>query len=196
MFWKAVRPLLAEETDALEQFDQVGRGFAEAMQKQVQKMWATKLGLTEFNPELFKKLMQLMIDSEVDYTILFRELSHIPGDVLALKKSFYGKTSQQLDEQWQSWLKSWRDLVINDGNLAEISTNMKQTNPKYTWREWLIVPAYQQAMQDDYTLVKELQAVFSSPYDEQSQEIEDKYYRLRPSAFSDVGGVSHYSCSS
>lgn len=196
MFWKAVRPLLAEDTDALEQFDQVGRGFAEAMQKQIQKMWATKLGLTEFNPELFKKLMQLMTDSEVDYTIFFRELSKIPGDVSPLKKSFYGETSQQLDEQWQSWLKSWRDLVINDGNLAEISTNMKQTNPKYTWREWLIVPAYQQAMQGDYTLVKELQAVFSSPYDEQSQEIEDKYYRLRPSAFSDVGGVSHYSCSS
>ena len=112
-----------------------------------------------------------------------------------MKKSFYGKTSQQ-DEQWQSWLKSWRDLVINDGNLAEISTKMKQTNPKYTWREWSIVPAYQQAMQGDYTLVKELQAVFSYPYDEQSQEVEDKYYRLRPSAFSDVGGVSHYSCSS
>ena len=113
-----------------------------------------------------------------------------------MKKSFYGQTSQQLDEQWQSWLKSWRDLVINNGNLAEISTNMKQTNPKYTWREWLIVPAYQQAMQGDYTLVKELQAVFSHPYDEQSQEIEDKYYRLRPKAFFDAGGVSHYSCSS
>ena len=165
------------------------------MQKQIQKMWATKLGLTEFNPELFKKLMQLMTHSDVDYTIFFRELSHIPDDVSALKKSFYGKTSQQFDDQWQSWLKSWRDL-INDGNLAEISTKMKQTNPKYTWREWLIVPAYQKAMQGDYTLVKELQEVLSHPYDEQSQEVEDKYYRLRPSAFSDVGGVSHYSCSS
>ena len=200
MFWKAVRPLLAEDTDALEQFDQVRRGFAEAMQKQIQKMWAAKLGLTEFNPELFKQLMQLMTHSAVDYTIFFRELSHIPDDVSALKKSFYGKPSQQLDDQldkqWNSWLKSWHDLVINEGNLAEISTKMKQTNPKYAWREWLIVPAYQQAMQGDYTLVKELQAVLSYPYDEQSQEVEDKYYRLKPKAFSNVGGVSHYSCSS
>ncbi|MEL6496059.1 MAG: protein adenylyltransferase SelO family protein [Cyanobacteria bacterium J06623_7] len=196
MFWKAVRPLLAEDNKALEQFDLVGRGFSEAMQKQIQNMWTTKLGLTEFNPELFKELMQLMTDSKVDYTIFFRELSHIPNDVEPLKKSFYGKTSQQFDEQWQSWLESWRNLVINDGNLAEISTKMKQTNPKYTWREWLIVPAYQQAMEGDYTLIKELQAVFSYPYDEQSQDIEDKYYRLRPRAFSDVGGVSHYSCSS
>ena len=90
------------------------------------------------------------------------------------------KRHNNFDDQWQFWLKSWRGLVINDGNLAEISTNMKQTNPKYTWREWLVVPAYQQAMLGDYTFVKELQAVFSYPYDEQSQEIEDKYYRLRP----------------
>ncbi|MEL6334460.1 MAG: hypothetical protein AAFQ76_17940, partial [Cyanobacteria bacterium J06626_26] len=127
--------------------------------------------------------------------IFFRELSHIPDDVSALKKGFYGKTSQQREEQWQFWLKSWHDLIDGD-NLGEISTKMKQTNPKYAWREWLIVPAYQQAMQGDYRLVKELQAVFSYPYDEQSQDVEDKYYRLRPSAFSDVGGVSHYSCSS
>ncbi|EDX83396.1 Uncharacterized ACR, YdiU/UPF0061 family [Synechococcus sp. PCC 7335] len=195
MFWQSVRPLL-EDAEALEQFDQVRRGFAEAMQQQFQKIWAAKLGLTEFNPELFKKLMQLMTQSEVDYTIFFRELSHIPDDISALKKSFYGKPLQQLEEQWQSWLKSWRDLVINDGNLAEISAKMKQTNPKYAWREWLIVPAYQQAMQGDYTFVKELQEVLSYPYDEQSQEVEDKYYRLQPKAFSNVGGVSHYSCSS
>ena len=196
MFWTAVRPLLAEDTEALEHFDQVRHGFAEEMQKQIQKMWAAKLGLTEYNPKLLKRLMQLMTHSEVDYTIFFRELSHIPEDVSALKKSFYVKTSQQLDEQWQAWLKSWRDLVIKDGNLAEISASMKQTNPKYTWREWLIVPAYQKAMQGDYTLVRELQEVLSYPYDEQSQEVEDKYYRLKPRAFFNVGGVSHYSCSS
>ena len=196
MFWAAVRPLLEEDTEALKHFDQVRRGFAEEMQKQLQKMWAAKLGLTGYNPELFKTLMQLLTYSEVDYTIFFRELSHMPVDVSGLKKSFYGKTSQELDKQWQSWLNSWRDLVLKDGNLAEISANMKTTNPKYTWREWLIVPAYQQAMQGDYTLVKELQEVLSYPYDEQSQEVEDKYYRLKPKAFFNVGGVSHYSCSS
>ncbi|MEL6605576.1 MAG: protein adenylyltransferase SelO family protein [Cyanobacteria bacterium J06614_10] len=200
MFWQSVRPLLADNAEALEQFDQVRHGFAEAMQQQFQKTWAAKLGLTEFNLELFKKLMQLMTDSGVDYTIFFRELSHMPDDISTLKKSFYGKTSQQLnaqlDKQWKSWLNSWRDLVNKDGNIAEISAKMKQTNPKYAWREWLIVPAYQQAMQGDYTLVKELQEVLSKPYDEQSQAVEDKYYRLKPEAFFNAGGVSHYSCSS
>jgi len=196
MFWTAVRPLLAKDTNALEQLDQIRHGFAEEMQKQIQKMWATKLGLTDYHPKLVQGLMQLLTKSEVDYTIFFRELSHVPENVSALKKSFYSKTSQQLDKELQSWLKRWHDLVIKGGNLAEISAKMKQINPKYAWREWLIVPAYQQAMQGDYTLVRELQEVLSSPYDEQSQRVEDKYYRLKPEVFFNVGGVSHYSCSS
>jgi uncharacterized protein YdiU (UPF0061 family) len=196
MFWTAVRPLLAKDTQALEQLDQIRHGFAEAMQKQIQKMWAAKLGLTDYHPKLVQGLLQLLTRSEVDYTIFFRELSHVPENVSALKKSFYSKASQQLDEEWQSWLKNWHDLVIKGGNLAEISAKMKQINPKYAWREWLIVPAYQQAMQGDYTLVRELQEVLSAPYDEQSQSVEDKYYRLKPEAFFNVGGVSHYSCSS
>lgn len=196
MFWTAVRPLLAEDTEPLEHFDHVCQGFAEEMQNQIQKMWAAKLGLPEYNQEVAQQLLQLMAHTGVDYTIFFRELSHLPEDVSALKKSFYFDTSEELDDQWQAWLKSWRHLTVKDGNISEISAKMKQTNPKYTWREWLIVHAYQQAMQGDYTLVRELQKVLSSPYDEQSPEIEEKYYRLRPQALFNVGGVSHYSCSS
>ena len=196
MFWTAVRPLLAKNAEALEQLDQIRHGFSEAMQKQIQNMWAAKLGLADYHPNLVQELMQLLTKSEVDYTIFFRELSHVPENVSALKKSFYSKTSQELDEEWQAWLKNWRDLVTKGGSLTEISAKMKQVNPKYAWREWLIVPAYQQAMQGDYTLVRELQEVLSSPYDEQSQKVEDKYYRLKPETFFNVGGVSHYSCSS
>ena len=73
---------------------------------------------------------------------------------------------------------------------------MKRVNPKYTWREWLVVPAYKQAEKGDFTLIRELQKVLSAPYEEQSDNIEASYYRLRPSEYFDAGGVSHYSCSS
>ncbi len=197
MFWGAIRPLLADDADALEQLDQVRRDFTDVMKNQIQTIWAAKLGLAEFNPELFSQLITLMERSEVDFTIFFRELSSIPEDISALKKSFYVQTSQELDEHWQTWLTRWRALVLEQGNeLAEVSAKMKQTNPKYAWREWLVAPAYQQAMDGDYTLVRELQEVFSQPYDEQSSEVEEKYYRLRPKEFFNAGGVSHYSCSS
>ena len=73
---------------------------------------------------------------------------------------------------------------------------MKLVNPKYTWREWLIVPAYQRAQQGDYTLIRELQKVLSHPYDEQAKDVEEHYYRLKPDAYFNAGGISHYSCSS
>jgi uncharacterized protein YdiU (UPF0061 family) len=63
-------------------------------------------------------------------------------------------------------------------------------------REWFLVPAYQQATAGDYTLIRELQEVMTHPYDEQSSEIEEKYYREKPAHFFDIAGVSHISCSS
>ena len=46
------------------------------------------------------------------------------------------------------------------------------------------------------TLVRELQEVMTQPYAEQSKDVEEKYYRLKPSEFFEVGGLSYYSCSS
>ena len=194
MFWQALRPLLGENSQALQQYDEVRRGFADTMKTHIQDMWAQKLGLTAFQPALFSELIKLMERAEVDYTIFFRELSFIPQDIAALKKSFYVETSQALDAQWQAWLERWHAAL--SGDVAEIAKQMQQTNPKYTWREWLVVPAYEQAMQGDYRLIQELQQVLSAPYAEQSQDIEAKYYRLKPKAFFNAGGVSHYSCSS
>ncbi len=73
---------------------------------------------------------------------------------------------------------------------------MKSINPKYTWREWLIAPAYKKAEQGDYSLIKELQALFSNPYEKQASGMESKYDRLKPKEFFNAGGISHYSCSS
>ena len=36
----------------------------------------------------------------------------------------------------------------------------------------------------------------TQPYAEQSKEVEEKYYRLKPSEAHGLGGVSHMSCSS
>jgi uncharacterized protein YdiU (UPF0061 family) len=73
---------------------------------------------------------------------------------------------------------------------------MKLVNPKYTMREWFVVPAYQQAAEENYSLVRELQVVMTQPYTEQSEDMEGKYYRLKPVEFFDVAGLSYVSCSS
>tara|TARA_B100000965_G_scaffold74263_1_gene58640 strand:- start:7509 stop:9203 length:1695 start_codon:yes stop_codon:yes gene_type:complete len=196
MFCSSLRPLLIDNAEELRTLDEICDGFTTTMNQEMENMWAKKLGLTSYDESLVNEMLQLMIHSKVDYTIFFRKLSNIPEQLAEIKDSFYRASSEQIDAKWISWLQRWRNQITNRGNQSEISSEMKRINPKYTWREWLIAPAYEKAEKGDYSLIKELQAVLANPYDEQSLEIEKKYYRLKPNKFFNAGGVSHYSCSS
>ncbi|MCT0206503.1 YdiU family protein [Synechococcus sp. CS-1332] len=196
MFWSALRPLLEGNTEALERLDQIRDGFAEAMGQELEAMWASKLGLIRYDAELVQELLQLMVASKADYTIFFRRLSAIPEQVSALQESFYLPSSEELDTQWTSWLQRWRARLTEGGDLKAPSEAMQRVNPRVTWREWLIAPAYKQAAQGDVSLVRELQEVFSHPYDALPAELAATYDRLKPREFFNAGGVSHYSCSS
>jgi hypothetical protein len=44
--------------------------------------------------------------------------------------------------------------------------------------------------------VRELQEVMAQQYAEQTIDVEEKYYRLKPLEFFENGGLSHYSGSS
>ncbi|MBN2249385.1 MAG: YdiU family protein, partial [Campylobacterales bacterium] len=208
MFCLALKPLLESNEDALDQLDEIREGFPQVMQGQMIKMWASKLGLETFNASLFNALVTLMIETSVDYTIFFRELSTVPEDISVLTKSFYGDSrfNEKILKRWSEWLEQWRSLIQHSNPVdinatspesrEKLSKQMKASNPKYTLREWFLVPAYQQAANGDYTRIKELQEVMTNPYKEQSKAIEEKYYREKPSEFFDIAGISHVSCSS
>ena len=196
MFWAAIRLLLEGDSSALSRLDQIREGFAQAMQREIEAMWANKLGLTAYDAELVNELLQLLGRSKADYTIFFRRLSAIPEDLSTLKESFYIPSSEQLDGQWTHWLQRWRARLTSSGEPLVTSAAMKRVNPAITWREWLIAPAYEQAAQGDTNLIQDLQTTFSHPYDEPSAEVAATYDRLRPREFFNAGGVSHYSCSS
>lgn len=217
MFCKALQPLLKADKRYLSELEEVRQGFADVIQTQLEKMWAAKLGLEGYNEALVSELISLMTFTTVDYTIFFRELSQLPDNVEPLKKSFYGElnasendtksatsNAQDIEQHWSTWLDKWQMLLgISDKNNSNptrsretISSQMKRVNPKYILREWQLVAAYKQAAEGEYTLLHELQDVITQPYAEQSKEIEKKYYRLMPQEMSDIGGVSHYSCSS
>jgi uncharacterized protein YdiU (UPF0061 family) len=211
MFCKALQPLLTSHQDYLPQLDEIRSGFSSVMQVQMEKMWAAKLGLATFHPTLFSELEKLMMQTPVDYSIFFRELSMLPDDIGPLEKSFYKnptytKDPEEMHKRWSRWLTKWKSLIgtasTTEANAPEprsreeISRQMKLVNPKYSLREWFAVPAYQQAAAGNYSLVRELQEVMTQPYAEQSKDVEEKYYKLKPPEFFEVGGLSHYSCSS
>ena len=158
-------------------------------------MWANKLGLEHYNETLINEFFNLMVISKADYTILYRKLSDIPDNLDSLKGSFYLPISDELNIRWEVWLKNWQSILKNEVDFKAKSASMKTINPVYTWREWIIVPAYEEAEKGNYTKIRELQDVFSNPYIEQSSEIDQKYNRLKPSQYFNYGGVSHYSLS-
>ena len=208
MFCLALKPLLESSQNALSQLDEIKNGFPQVMQEEMEKMWSAKLGLSIFDAALFKELIMLMIETSVDYTIFFRELSTIPDDISPLVKSFYNDSfyDEKILKSWSEWLEKWKSLIHHSNPVdinatshesrEKLSNQMKELNPKYTLREWFLVPAYQQATNGDYTLIKELQEVMTNPYDEQSKEIEEKYYREKPSELFEIAGISHVTCSS
>lgn len=191
MFCSSLMPLLKENQIALENLIGIRNGFSKVMSEKILNMWCLKLGIKEFDEKLFNELMRLMIETKVDYTIFFRELSSIPDNISGLEKSFYKiALTQSLKDRWNIWLENWR-IKLNS-----TSEKLKAINPKYTLREWFLVNAYEKAQEGDYSQIHELQEVMTKPYLEQSKEIEDKYYVKKPAQFFDIAGISHVSCSS
>ncbi len=196
MFCSSIKPLLLGEKEEIEKLDQIKNDFSRSMKKEMQLMWTKKLGLENYDETLTNELFNLMVISKVDFTILFRKLSDIPENISFLKESFYSPITKKIDEKWNIWLTTWNNKLKKNSDLTEISKSMKKVNPKFTWREWMILPAYEAAECGDYNLIREIQSILSNPYEEQSLEISQKYNRLKPREYFNNGGVSHYSCSS
>ena len=159
-------------------------------------MWKNKLGINKYDKNLVNNLLRLMYRSKADFTIFFRKLSDIPNEFSHLKESFYAPSSSTLNSEWEKWFKQWFSSLKVSTNIESLSSEMKRINPRYTWREWLIVPIYKAAEKGDYSLLEEIQDVFQKPYEDQSKPIQNKYDRLRPLEYFNRGGISHYSCSS
>lgn len=196
MFWSALRELLSDDTAATVQLDQLREEFPAEMQKELEQMWASKLGLAGSDDNLVQDLLQLMATTRADYTKTFRLLSDLPESVSTVTPAFYLPIHAELEQQWNAWLQRWRQRLSDDGTLATASSAMKQVNPAITWREWLVAPAYEQAAAGNNQLVLDLQAVFTDPYAEPSDEVASRYDQLRPRDSFNAGGISHYSCSS
>ena len=204
MFCIAVVPLLKQNESAIHALQEILDALPEIMQREVNRMWADKMGLAEFDLQLFTELHTLMAETPVDYTIFWRELSHFPQHVATLRSSFYntrGKYAQDsevMEARWEKWLQNWHAALKQQGRDPEIvSGAMKRVNPKYILREWMMVEAYRNATDNgDYSLVQRLHDILAEPYSEQSEEIAALYYKKKDEKFFNLGGTSHFSCSS
>ncbi len=139
--------------------------------KEWQKGFRDKLGLQtaeEMDIRLIERLLQLMHDSGVDYTSLFRSLGDIDKDAavvnISLRDHFIDRGAIDL------WLQDYlarlsRESVDDETRQALMNT----VNPKYVLRNHLAQRAIELAQQDDFSEVHKLQKILSNPFGEQPE---------------------------
>jgi uncharacterized protein YdiU (UPF0061 family) len=198
MFCQSVRTWKGFGDAQLDELETLRKGFPEVMKKKLDQVWMAKLGLASNDPALVRRLLTLMQQTPVDYTILFRALSDLPDTLAPLRASFYQPSS--VDEApWTAWLRDWRAALRLDGGARtaeQVAEQMNAVNPKYILREWQLVPAYTEAAQGDLSRIHELQAIMTQPYLAQDDDTQRRYDARKPVSAFGMGGVSHMSCSS
>ncbi len=201
----ALYPLVGET----EPFEQSLQNFNRYFEQSWQSMMAGKLGLTVFEPDtdrpLVEDLLHLLAAVETDMTLFFRQLALVPT---AMEKQTADRCAplhialyqpEQLDSAYQdklsAWLLRYCNRVRRDGLPdQERQKKMNAINPLYVLRNYLAQLAIEQATDGEYTLVNELLEVLRSPYTEQPGK--EQFAEKRPEWARHRPGCSMLSCSS
>ena len=145
------------------QYETVLSNFPSIFETHYNKLFATKLGLTEFKPDdskLVAKWLKLLQAKVLDFTLSFRQLSE---RIQADDEQVFG----EFETQWRA------RLAEQAATPDEVRQLMDSTNPLYIPRNHQVERAIQGAIGGDLTVFNELLEVTAEPY--QTQPGRDSY---------------------
>lgn len=175
-------------------------------QVQYKKMMMSKLGLEkelDKDDELIHSLSELLVVSETDMTIFFRQLSRIRKSNSSeqvmdiINQAFYKpeEIKDNIAKQWQVWINQYLQRINNNIRPdEERADQMNGVNPKYVLRNYMAQLAIDAADGGDYGLISDLYELLKRPYAEQVTN--EKWYAKRPEWARHKIGCSMLSCSS
>lgn len=124
---------------------------------------------------LIQRLLALMQQGGVDYSLFFRRLGDQPAAeaLRVLREDFVDLAG------FDAWSSDFLTRLSHESpeSEAERRTRMHAVNPRYLLRNYLAQQAIAAAEQGDYAPVRELHAVLSRPFDEQPAL---QHYAQRP----------------
>lgn len=155
--------------------------FASAYKHAWQNLFRRKLGLNHSQDDdikLIEELLQLMHDSRVDFTCLFRSLGMIKKNdsvsSIAVRNEFINR------DNFDQWLVRYLDrLRLESDDDHARQTQMDAINPKFILRNHLAQKAIEMAQQQDYSEIATLLKILANPY--QSQDGFEAYSMPPPS---------------
>ena len=195
---RALSPLFADVAPLQAGLDAFAETYAEAERVNI----AGKLGLAECRDDdrvLMADLQSWMQAAEADMTLVFRTLSDLPMDALAIDAfdDVHYDVGKRIATagQLQAWLQRYRQRLADDPHDAMARRDrMRAFNPKYILRNWLAQRAIERAQQGDPSGIVELLEVMRHPCDDQPGR--EDFAGKRPDWARNRAGCSMLSCSS
>lgn len=177
----------------------------------------------EVGNKLWEELEPLLRGSRVDWTLFWRQLTYVMRDFPDLESEdypammaavegasdshgsgtwprhspFYEKYSKQLRLMWVDWIKMWREALKESAGAGDTGLTyyerMKEVNPKYVLREWMLVDTYKAAAKGNFAVANSLHELIQAPYEEGTEEQTKKFYRRTPDKVQMAGGTAFMS---
>jgi uncharacterized protein YdiU (UPF0061 family) len=136
-------------------------------------------------------LLQLQ---RIDYTLFFRALGELPGQVARDVRAVSDAPLRDLfvdREACDAWLIGWRARLAREGSIdAQRQPRMRAVNPRYVLRNWMAESAIRRARDGDFGEVRGLLDCLRRPFDDQP---DCAHYAAPPP---DWAGAMSVSCSS
>jgi uncharacterized protein YdiU (UPF0061 family) len=151
------------------------------LQRHYHQGMLNKLGLQqrrEGDQALIDDLLTLLADNRIDYTRFFRALCDLDETAAQspLRDAFPDR------EGFDGWAARYAERLQAEGSPREQRRQwMKQSNPKYTLRNYLAQQAIEQAENGDYSEIERLHRLLQHPFDEQP---ECEHYAAAPPEWS------------
>jgi uncharacterized protein YdiU (UPF0061 family) len=183
---QALMPLVKDQDNAVAALETFKAHYEQAFAKAM----ANKLGFAEANENqrpVIEEALKLLAAEKVDFTIFWRRLSY-----WATRRDLADASVIDLfinREAATNWLASYAALLDATPDVPGAAL-MLQTNPKYILRNHLGELAIQAAKRKDFSVLKALQTVLETPYEEHTEH--DAFAQFAP----DWAANIEISCSS
>ena len=173
---QALLPLIG----SVENTQEALSGYQQHFEGKYDQLMHNKLGLQQNiagDKELIENFFLIMQDNATDFTLTFRELSHVIKDDDSyddrLRDLFLNRNS--ID----SWLITYRARLCQEQSDDTLRHKaMLAVNPKYILRNYLAQIAIAKAQDKDFSEIQKLLQILQKPFDEQPEY--DSYAALPP----------------
>jgi uncharacterized protein YdiU (UPF0061 family) len=166
--------------------------FMFSYKKEFWALMSKRLGLDSFQSSnsysrLISTLLDAMQNAKIDYNLFFYELTKLQS----LQDLDFLNKNAHFPHELKEWFLMYEQALHEENKtLQQAQDTMKQVNPKYIIKNYMLQEAIDSASKADFTLVNDLLAIAQNPFDEHPTF--ERYAKATPLEFSNL----KLSCSS